>query len=174
MRASDEDREKVIRKLRGAYHVGALSTDTFETRVGRVVTGRDVAELEGLTADCPEPPPTGAETILVRSWSALRRFVHGLTATPEVLEAPPPASGAFALGRADDCSRVFSDSTVSRRHAELRWMDGGWVLADLGSTNGTWVNGWRIQEAWVRDGDTLQLGAVELQFRTRQRYYRRP
>jgi FHA domain/Domain of unknown function (DUF1707) len=165
MRASDEDRDRVIGRLRRAYHSGALSSDTFELRVGRVVAGRDAEELELLTADCPEPPPSGTETILLRSWSALRRLVHGLTATPAVLNAPPPSSCSFDLGRSRDCNRIFENGTVSRRHARLEWVNGGWVLSDLGSTNGTWVNGWRIDEAWVRDGDRLQLGAVELLFR---------
>jgi pSer/pThr/pTyr-binding forkhead associated (FHA) protein len=44
-------------------------------------------------------------------------------------------------------------------------VNGGWVLSDLGSTNGTWVNGWRVDEAWIRSGDRVQLGAVELEFR---------
>jgi len=167
MRASDEDRNRAIGRLRRAYGSGALSADTFEARVGRAVAGCDAAELARLTADCPVQP-AGAETILVRSWSALRRLWHGLIATPTVLEAPPPASGAFALGRSHDCNRIFTDGTVSRRHAQLRWVDGGWVLSDLGSTNGTWVNGWRIHEAWVRDGDRLQLGAVEVRFRARR------
>ncbi|HEU5059412.1 MAG TPA: FHA domain-containing protein, partial [Kofleriaceae bacterium] len=59
------------------------------------------------------------------------------------------------------------DRTVSRLHAQLRWVNGGWVLSDLGSMNGTWVNGWRIDEAWIRDGDRVQLGAVEVRFRAR-------
>jgi hypothetical protein len=160
MRASDRDRDRAIGQLRHAYGSGALSTDTFEARVGRAVRVRDVDELGVLVHDCPpEPPLAGARVAVRRMLDALR--------PPLELRAPPPASGDFALGRSTACNRVFADRTVSRVHARLRWVNGGWVLSDLGSMNGTWVNGWRISSAWVRDGDRLQLGAVKLRFRAR-------
>jgi hypothetical protein len=159
MRASDSDRDRAIGRLRQAYGSGALSTDTFEARVGRAVAVRDVGELGSLVADCP----SRAEP---RSLATARRWLGALR-PPAELEAPPPASGAFAIGRSTECSRVLADRTVSRVHAQLRWVNGGWVLADLGSMNGTWVNGWRISEAWVRDGDRVQLGAVKLRFKAR-------
>ena len=53
---------------------------------------------------------------------------------------------------------MFSDDTVSRRHAELRLVDGRWMLRDLGSSNGTWVNGCRVVEAEVGPGDEVALG----------------
>jgi hypothetical protein len=168
MRASDEDRNRAIGKLRRAYGSGAMSTDTFEARVGQAVAVRDAGELGRLVADCPSPSSGGAETMLLRGRRTLRRALDALTSPgPGVLQAPPPASGSFALGRGADCNRVFADRTVSRVHAQLRWVNGGWVLSDLGSMNGTWVNGWRISEAWVRDGDRVQLGAVEMRFRAR-------
>jgi hypothetical protein len=160
MRASDRDRDRAIGQLRQAYGSGALSTDTFEARVGRAVGVRDVGELGALVHDCPpEPPLAGART-------ALRRMIDALRPRAE-LRAPPPASGDFALGRSTACNRVLADRTVSRVHAQLRWVNGGWVLSDLGSMNGTWVNGWRISSAWVKDGDRLQLGGVKLRFRAR-------
>jgi pSer/pThr/pTyr-binding forkhead associated (FHA) protein len=64
------------------------------------------------------------------------------------------------LGRGVACQLVFADDSVSRRHAELRLEDGLWHLRDLGSTNGTWVNGRRVREAEVRPGDEIRLGAV--------------
>jgi len=162
MRASDSDRDRAIDKLRRAYGSGALSTDTFEARVGRAVAVRDAGELGRLVADCPERPSP-------RDWRvAARRLTRRWLNRPGELEAPPPASGTFAIGRSPNCNRVLTDQTVSRVHAELRWVNGGWVLSDLGSMNGTWVNGWRIHEAWVRDGDRLQLGAVEVRFRARR------
>jgi hypothetical protein len=173
MRASDEDRDRAIGKLRRAYGSGELSTDTFEARVGQAVAGRDLAELTRLTADCADPgaPDAGpaasaAATFRLRSRRVVQRLRAAFSA-PGVLDAPPPASGAFALGRSANCNRIFSDRTVSRRHAQLRWVNGGWVLSDLDSMNGTWVNGWRIKEAWIRDGDRLQLGRVEVRFRAR-------
>ncbi len=57
---------------------------------------------------------------------------------------------------------MLADDTVSRRHAELRVEDGRWLLRDLGSSNGTWVNGRRVIEAEVRPGDLLHLGGAEV------------
>ena len=54
---------------------------------------------------------------------------------------------------------MFADDTVSRRHAELRLREGSWILRDLGSSNGTWVNGRRVMEAEVAPGDEVVLGA---------------
>ena len=162
MRASDADRDRAVERLRRAYRSGRLSDDTFEARVAAAVAGRSVGDLDALVADCPVSP-AGATTI-GRRLSGLR--VRALARLGRhVLHAPPPSAEPFALGRADDCSRVFRDLTVSRVHAELRYVNGGWVLSDLGSRNGTWVNGWRVKKAWVRTGDRLQLGAVEMEFR---------
>ena len=159
MRASDSDRDRAIGQLRHAYGSGALSTDTFEARVAGAFAAREVGQLGSLVRDCPPERSrfSGLERIRRRLGQALR---------PEVeLAAPPPASGTFAIGRSTECSRVVEDRTVSRVHAQLHWVNGGWVLSDLGSMNGTWVNGWRIHSAWVRDGDRVQLGAVKLRFR---------
>ena len=60
---------------------------------------------------------------------------------------------------------VLSDSNVSRRHAELSRTDAGWTIADLGSTNGTRVNGQRITSQALRSGDVITLGLIELQFK---------
>jgi hypothetical protein len=160
MRASDGDRERAIGKLRRAYTGGAMSTDTFEARVARVVAGQSAGELALLTADCPEPAGL---------WTRVRAAVTRALASsrPAVLEAPPPAAGGYMIGRSMTCSRVLDDRTVSRMHAQLRWVDGGWVLSDLGSLNGTWVNGWRIDSAPLRHGDRVQLGACKLRFRAR-------
>ena len=62
------------------------------------------------------------------------------------------------LGRSPACQLTFSDDTVSRRHAELRLHDGRWILRDLGSSNGTWVNGRQVMEAEVTAGDEVYLG----------------
>jgi pSer/pThr/pTyr-binding forkhead associated (FHA) protein len=65
------------------------------------------------------------------------------------------------LGRSDDCDCVLNDPTVSRSHARLSFRDGSWWLGDLGSANGTRVNGWRvIGEVEVRPGDSVSFGAA--------------
>jgi pSer/pThr/pTyr-binding forkhead associated (FHA) protein len=56
------------------------------------------------------------------------------------------------------------DPNVSRRHAELREEGGSWWLVDLDSTNGTELNGKRVQRAKLADGDRIRLGELELVF----------
>lgn len=69
------------------------------------------------------------------------------------------------LGRSRDCDVVVDDSGVSRHHAELRPSAEGWVLRDLGSTNGTRLNGRELRGAAVlRPGDEIGLGASVIAF----------
>jgi FHA domain-containing protein len=69
------------------------------------------------------------------------------------------------LGRSRDCDIVVDDANVSRQHAELRPRGGGWVLSDLGSTNGTRLNGRSIQAPEVvRPGDEIEIGASLITF----------
>jgi pSer/pThr/pTyr-binding forkhead associated (FHA) protein len=78
---------------------------------------------------------------------------------PRTLGAPPIKVGeARSVGRATACDYVIYDPTVSSRHAELVRLDDGWLIRDLGSLNGTRVNGWLVQEQRLRDGDTLTFG----------------
>ena len=74
-----------------------------------------------------------------------------------------PASGApIRIGRGPDCELVLRDSRVSRRHARLAARDGVLVLTDLGSTNGTRVNGHRITEVVLGEGDRIAIGETTL------------
>lgn len=61
-------------------------------------------------------------------------------------------------GRETDSDLFLDDVTVSRRHAELRRMANGWLLHDVGSLNGTYVNRRRIEEAALSAGDEVQIG----------------
>lgn len=69
------------------------------------------------------------------------------------------------IGRLATSDIVIDDPNVSRRHAELRRDDDGWMLVDLGSTNGSLVNGKLARTHRLRDGDRLTLGSSELIFR---------
>jgi hypothetical protein len=69
------------------------------------------------------------------------------------------------LGRSRECDVVLQDVNVSRRHAEVRPRGGGWVVSDLGSTNGVVLNGRRIDHAEVlKAGDEIELGTTRLTF----------
>lgn len=74
-----------------------------------------------------------------------------------------PLTGTTVLGRGEDVDLQLHDTGTSRRHAQI---DGD-TVRDLGSTNGTWVNGVRITTATtLHDGDVLRLGTTELTYRT--------
>ncbi|MEM9072092.1 MAG: sigma 54-interacting transcriptional regulator [Myxococcota bacterium] len=69
-----------------------------------------------------------------------------------------------SIGAADDNDLVLRDETVSRYHCQLFQEGGSYLVRDLGSTNGTFVNRVRIREAWLKPGCTLSLGTTELRF----------
>jgi hypothetical protein len=69
------------------------------------------------------------------------------------------------LGRGTDCDLRLVDPGVSRHHAEIRVEDGEVVLVDLGSTNGTFVNGQPVRRIALADGTRVTLGRTTLVFR---------
>ncbi len=68
------------------------------------------------------------------------------------------------VGRLPDCGVQLVDPSVSRYHAELRAKGDGFVVVDLGSTNGTRVNGVRVTERELRDGDEVVFGTIGVRF----------
>jgi len=91
-----------------------------------------------------------AELILMRSDAAPRRF--------------PVSTPRLQLGRESDCDVRVTHRTVSRRHAELVSVGRGAFLRDLGSCNGTFVNGRMVRQSRLRDGDIVHLGRHELRY----------
>jgi pSer/pThr/pTyr-binding forkhead associated (FHA) protein len=101
----------------------------------------------------------------VSVWHGL---LERLTADPEPVRLQPPAMHAGerrVIGRSSTCDYAVADPTVSTRHAELVRLDDGWLIRDLGSLNGTRVNGWLANEERLRCGDTVTLGATTFVFR---------
>jgi len=85
--------------------------------------------------------------------------------TPRRRSHPRPRVVTYAIGRSADMDFVIDDRTVSRRHATVRREGELWVLVDLGSTNGTRVNGARIDgRAVIFPGDELGFGAATARF----------
>jgi len=76
----------------------------------------------------------------------------------------PLGEQAIVLGRMADCDVVIADPRSSRRHAEIRPAGSGFVISDLGSMNGTIVNGTAIKEQPLADGDEIRLGNTVLRF----------
>ena len=76
-------------------------------------------------------------------------------------EAPPEEmrfSAPFTIGRADGCELQISETSVSRRHASIEPAADGWLLKDLGSGNGTFLDGVRITETVLPDRCSVELG----------------
>lgn len=107
--------------------------------------------LEGTVDALPLPPQPGRPRLRISdSGGAERELAIG----GEVL----------VIGRASDADVRLSDTGVSRRHAELRREGDDHVLVDLGSTNGTLVNGRPIERVRLASGDRIELGATVLMF----------
>jgi hypothetical protein len=68
------------------------------------------------------------------------------------------------IGRAEENDIVLADLRASRFHAEIERRPEGYVIRDLGSTNGTMVRGRRIHERLLEDGDTMTVGETEMRF----------
>jgi len=73
-------------------------------------------------------------------------------------------SGMVVFGRSDDCDVALGDPNVSRRHAHAVVLNGMVAVVDLGSSNGTLVNGIPISRAFLMDGDVMTLGATTFEF----------
>lgn len=75
------------------------------------------------------------------------------------------ASDTVTIGRLADCDVVLKDKGASRKHAQLKLRDGTWTLTDLGSTNGTRLNGQTVQSRELGDGDKITIGTTVIEFR---------
>ena len=110
-------------------------------------------------------------------------MVYSPDRAPRLLETPAPeqrdvprallvgdgkrtivSGDRMVVGRSRDCDLVLEDPNVSRRHMELRRDRAGWTAVDLGSTNGTKVNGRRVEEAPLEPGDEISVGVSRLRF----------
>ncbi|MCL1841288.1 MAG: FHA domain-containing protein [Propionibacteriaceae bacterium] len=74
-----------------------------------------------------------------------------------------PLTGDITLGRAGDCTLDIEDDYASSHHARLYRDDQSWIIADTGSTNGTYINGVHIARATrVGEGDIIRIGRTQL------------
>ncbi|MFD6812072.1 FHA domain-containing protein [Streptomyces anthocyanicus] len=166
-RLTDAERDRALGLLREGAAQGRLSHDTFLFRMERALQARRPDELDVLTADL-----RGEGTWTRRVVGAVERM-SAFTARigrawhserlPKLL-LPQPGPHPLRIGRDPVNGLRLSHETASRLHAELSLQGGHWVLRDLGSTNGTTVNGRRVVGAVVvRAGDVVGFG--EMTFR---------
>ncbi|MGH3304037.1 MAG: FhaA domain-containing protein [Streptosporangiaceae bacterium] len=137
-----------------------LTTGTFRILSG-VIRGTTVedGEIRRPATDLPQPAGgfRGNPRLLVSGPGGGLDGGHQRTyeiTTPLVI-----------LGRGTDCDLRLVDPGVSRHHAEIRVEDGEVVLVDLGSTNGTFVNGQPVRRVPLIDGTRVTLGRTTLVFR---------
>ena len=78
----------------------------------------------------------------------------------------PVIDRPVVIGRLSSCDIPLGDPQVSRRHAEVRRDPEGFTVFDLGSTNGTVVNGSPVRERRLADGDELRIGSATIRFET--------
>lgn len=188
VRVSDAERDQAVGELRDRYAEGRLSQETFLYRMDAALRAKARSDLSPLFDDLPatgHPLPgsgrrvrTGRAagqrisaplTLALRRAADRRRArrpaggeqLSWTQAESRPLRLPPPSGERFTIGRAADCDFTVADQSVSRWHARLDRQDDGWLLFDLGSTNGTRLNGWRVTtEVPVRAGDQVTFGSV--------------
>ena len=169
VRASDADREAVISQLSERYAEGRLTHDTLDQRLEAALKARYQHDLAKVVADLPARRrlSSTAAACWHRGWTTLAGVMAGASrpVPARVLAFPPGGQSRFTIGRDEGCDMVLPDPTISRWHAGLKREASGWMLDDLGSTNGTRLNGWRVR-AWVpvRDGDLVSFGAAAYVF----------
>jgi hypothetical protein len=173
IRPSTDDRERVVRVLRDRSVEGRLSTDTFADRVGLAYSATSRRELDELVSDVRLARGPRRLLLAAIEWlSALDADIEAAWARPRLPSlALPAGDGArLTVGRSPSCDCVLPEDCVSRRHAELCRDGERWLLRDLGSSNGTRVNGLRVsEEVEVRPGDRVSFGGAAYRLRARRR-----
>jgi hypothetical protein len=152
-------RQRLHQTLAVAYADGLLSEETFVARVDALLAD-PIVEPGRITGDLflrrrarwmtriaerargLYERPSGSDTLLALDWSG--------------------AGAELTIGRHTDCDIVLGEASISRRHAQLRFRDGRWILQDLCSTNGTFVNGDPVGRCELRPGDRILIGPRRL------------
>lgn len=105
-------------------------------------------EAEAAPADSPGPRVLGLATVTVGD------LHHDIALEGE----------RVVVGRLAECGIALTDVNVSRRHAAFVREGAGWAIEDLGSTNGTRLNGQPVTHTRLRDGDLVEVGATQLRY----------
>lgn len=135
--------------LPGAVHVSLGRDDELDTGIFRVRSEAKADVRENPASPPPAAPPSGAGHPRL----VAQDVAHALTRP------------VTRIGRGSDVDLRVEDAGVSRAHAEVL-LGREVLLRDLGSTNGTYVNGVQVGEAVLHDGDVVRLGGTALTFRS--------
>jgi pSer/pThr/pTyr-binding forkhead associated (FHA) protein len=145
-----------VKTQAGTFVNGERITAPTKLRLGDIVSIGGV-ELNIISADID------AARTLVLSGAALVKAGVGWTLRADSgIEKGQiiPISGLMEVGRALECDISILEPSLSRKHAELEVRDGELVLTDLGSANGTHVNGKKIETVRLHDKDIIQFQSI--------------
>ena len=163
---------------RGRFEVVIGMTGGVERNgVDRSASARDVASKDERRSDDAERAKVADdadESVAVVSTPASMATVPSVaSATTSVTCALVLPDGSrhvleterVTVGRQSTCSIVIKDTNVSREHAQFRRGRDGWTVRDLGSTNGTKINGVRVEgEQLLANGDVVLVGSIPVRF----------
>jgi pSer/pThr/pTyr-binding forkhead associated (FHA) protein len=134
------------------------------TRIGAVTPAAPpAASRPAGTAAAPPPAPAVADvpdgaTVMLASAALV---VEDPAGTKEF-----PLTVLNGIGRSEENRICVSNPGISRKHAVITAVAGGFMIKDLGSQNGTFVNGQRVTEKRLAEGDTVDVGSMKFVFRT--------
>ena len=155
-RALVTELKQVVRETAAERGWGLVGPPDVEFQVDdRLARGRFACEasfVEGPEELAPATPAPGEATLVLLEGDQVSRTFR--LQKPETI-----------LGRLPACDVVLADPGASRQHARIVREAAGFVLIDLGSTNGTLVNDAAVTEHALRDGDRITIGASVLEFR---------
>jgi hypothetical protein len=143
-----------------------LGLGVFGIATRMVQRGRRTAETPAPKAPSatmiyrPKPEEAAAAAVAAEDGQTVRE-VAALTIDGQ---RHPIDKRVTVIGRSQDCDVQLADPNVSRRHAEVRQEDTAFWIVDLGSTNGMEVNGRRLRQAKLEDGDRITIGSTEIDF----------
>lgn len=158
--------EEDFKRLGGLVNV--LSSELVDA-------AREHAKSENYSFLGPVEVTIGSDSSLAKSTFAITAsYLEGEDVPPGWIVLPDGrrlavSEEALTIGRLPDCAIPINDPNASRRHAQIR-QDGDVVfLLDLGSTNGTRVNGAPVRQHRLQDGDVITIGTTTLRFESKPR-----
>ncbi len=143
--------QAVRRQVLGDGEEVAIDPFTLRVQVHATMEAGEITAGRDGTSPMPDAAPLALLTVTSAHRMPVRVF-------------PLPFDGVLTLGRSDRNAIVLPEPASSRVHAEVRCEGGRFTLRDHGSSNGTFVNGRRVKERPLEEGDRIRIGAVELRF----------
>lgn len=176
---ADEEHYALVGPVRIRFqHSDDLRTGVFRVKSG-VQSGAKAAPQEEVPRanEPPQPPAAYPEPAHTAQFDAyaddertrvtpMRRQPEGRLEDADGTVVGTVSGPVSVLGRGSETDVKISDPGISRRHAEIRTEDGSFLIVDLGSTNGTVVDGRPVRRANLYDGARIQVGRTTLTFRT--------